>query len=550
MRGRQVFMESLRLHGVTKIFGNPGTTESPMLDSLMDYPDIEYIVHLHEGVAVGAGNFFAQASGQTAVVNMHVAPGLGNAIGAVYGALKNNTPMIVTAGAQDTRMRLRDPLLGYDLAAMAEPVTKWSVQVESADEMGPVLARAFKIANQHPAGPVFVGLPINVMEQETDIAATTAGSLEERPYIAEVHLAKVADLLRRSRKPVFIAGDDVVREGARDALVKLSEKTGAGVHMELVSGRFSFPADHPHFRGRMGPDAAAVHQAVGDCDLVVLIGGPFFEEVWHTDVAPFESNTTVVQLEVSPARLAHNFKVDVGLAGDIRNALERLNEMLVDETDFEERRAALADLKDHENQVSSDRFEALKDRSPMTPSQALFEVGRAIPADALIADESITASGDMVRYFRLGSGREYYGGRGGGIGQGVAGSIGVAVAHPDRQVIATTGDGSAMYSIQALWTAAHHGLKILFIMLSNREYRVLKHNMDQYRRRFAVESNKPYPHMDLANPVLGFTEMAAGMGIPARQVTDPADIAAAVAEGVAAEGPYLIDLVVEGLETR
>ena len=158
MRGRQVLLETLINHGVDRIFGNPGTTESPLLDSLLDYPQIQYIVHLHEGVAVGAASFYGQASGKTAFVNLHVAPGLGNAIGMIYGALKNNTPMVVTAGQQDTRLRLRDPVLGHDLAAMAAPVTKWSVQVERADELGPILQRAFKIANEAPAGPVFVAL--------------------------------------------------------------------------------------------------------------------------------------------------------------------------------------------------------------------------------------------------------------------------------------------------------------------------------------------------------------------------------------------------------
>src|SRR6476659_4065599 len=171
MRGRQVFLETLLAHGVDRIFGNPGTTESPLLDSLLDYPSIEYIVHLHEGVAVGAANFYAQASGKTAFVNLHVAPGLGNAIGMIYGALKNNSPMVVTAGQQDTRLRLRDPVLGHDLAAIAAPVTNWSVQVGTADELGPILQRAFKIANDAPAGPVFVALPINVMEQETSVPA-------------------------------------------------------------------------------------------------------------------------------------------------------------------------------------------------------------------------------------------------------------------------------------------------------------------------------------------------------------------------------------------
>ena len=159
MRGRQVFMQTLINHGVERIFGNPGTTESPLLDSLLDYPQIQYVVHLHEGVATGAANFYAQASGKTAFVNLHVAPGLGNAIGAIYSAWKNNSPMVVTAGQQDTRMRLRDPVLGHDLAAIAAPVVKWSVQVESADELGPILQRAFKIANEAPAGPVFVALP-------------------------------------------------------------------------------------------------------------------------------------------------------------------------------------------------------------------------------------------------------------------------------------------------------------------------------------------------------------------------------------------------------
>ena len=166
MRGIQIFMDSLRAHGIEKIFGNPGTTENPLLDSLMDYPDIDYIVALHEGVAVSAASSYSQSANQPAVVNLHVAPGLGNGIGAIYGALKARSPLVITAGQQDTRMRMRSPLLSHDLAAMARPVTKWSVEPASADEIGPIMQRAFKIAMEAPAGPVFVSLPIDVMEQE------------------------------------------------------------------------------------------------------------------------------------------------------------------------------------------------------------------------------------------------------------------------------------------------------------------------------------------------------------------------------------------------
>src|SRR5919109_5107377 len=207
MRGRQVLMETLVAHGVDRIFGNPGTTESPLLDSLLDYPSIQYIVHLHEGVAIGAANFYAQASGKTAFVNLHVAPGLGNSIGMIYGALKNNSPMVVTAGQQDTRIRLRDPVLGHDLAAMAAPVTKWSVQVESADELGPILQRAFKIANEAPAGPVFVALPIDVMEQETSVPPGKPAQIFAASRPDPAGLSAMAGLIMAAKNPAIVAGD-------------------------------------------------------------------------------------------------------------------------------------------------------------------------------------------------------------------------------------------------------------------------------------------------------------------------------------------------------
>src|SRR5262245_40049283 len=232
MRGRQVLMQTLVNHGVERIFGNPGTTESPLLDSLLDYPQIQYIVHLHEGVAVGAASFYAQASGKTAFVNLHVAPGLGNAIGMIYGALKANSPMVVTAGQQDTRLRLRDPVLGHDLAAIAAPVTKWSVQVETADELGPILQRAFKIANEAPAGPVFVALPINVMEQETSVPAGKPAHVYTQSRPDPAGIAAMAKLLAAAKSPAIVAGDDIARAGAGGTLMKLVDKLGASVWFE------------------------------------------------------------------------------------------------------------------------------------------------------------------------------------------------------------------------------------------------------------------------------------------------------------------------------
>src|SRR6185437_13050956 len=232
MRGRRVLMESFVAHGVRHIFGNPGTTETPLLDSLPAFPQIDYIMALHEGVAVGAASFYAQATGRAAFANVHVAPGLGNAMGSLYGALKASSPLIVTAGQQDTRMRLANPLLGHDLVAMAAPVTKWSVQVERADELAPILRRAFKLATDAPNGPVFVSLPIDVLEQETAIEAIGPDRLWRSAHPDPKGLEEAAGLLLKAKNPAIVAGDDVARSKAEAELVALAESIGASVWFE------------------------------------------------------------------------------------------------------------------------------------------------------------------------------------------------------------------------------------------------------------------------------------------------------------------------------
>jgi benzoylformate decarboxylase len=552
MRGRQVFFETLLNHGVDRIFGNPGTTESPLLDALLDYPQLRYIVHLHEGVATGAANFYAQASGKTAFVNLHVAPGLGNAIGMIYGALKNNSPMVVTAGQQDTRMRLRDPVLGGDLAAIAAPVTKWSVQVQTADELGPILQRAFKIANEAPAGPVFVALPINVMEQETSIPAGKPGDSFTTTRPDPAGIAAMTRLLLASTQPAIVAGDDVARAGAGGTLVKLAEALGASVWFEGLRGRNSFPTDHPAARGTLAFDAPGVAKQLADNDLVLMVGGPFFEEVWYAPGSPFPAGCKVLQIEAAPSRLAYNFALDAGVVADVGAGLAALDVAVstVVGEDFAaaaaKRNAALQALKGTEAAAQKARVEKAWSRTPTSMARAMAEIRAGTPQDAAVADETITANLDLFKTFTFAGPGDYFSGRGGGIGQGLAGAIGVAVARPERPVLCLSGDGSSMYSIQALWTAAHHDLAIVFVILANREYRVLKHNIDAYRARFDVKSNKPYMHMDLGSPTMGFVDMARGMGVAGTYVAKADDIKAAVAAAFKTGKPHLIEIEIEG----
>jgi benzoylformate decarboxylase len=546
MRGRQVLMETLLNHGVDRIFGNPGTTESPLLDSLLDYPQIHYIVHLHEGVAVGAANFYGQASGKTAFVNLHVAPGLGNAVGMIYGALKNNTPMVVTAGQQDTRLRLRDPVLGHDLAAIAAPVTKWSVQVERADELGPILQRAFKIAGEAPAGPVFVALPIDVMEQETGIPAGKPAKIFPKAQPDPAGIAAMAALIAAAKSPAIVAGDDIARAGADKTLVGIAEKIGASVWMEGLRGRNSFPTDHAAYRGTLAFDAAGVAKQLAGSDLVLMVGGPFFEEVWYAAGSPFAAGTRVLQIEAAPARLAYNFTLDAGVVADVGAALGALAAALPKAGDAAKRNDALKARKEAEDAAQKARVEKAWARSPTSMARCMAEIRAGAPADVVVVDETITANLDLFKTFTFAGPTDYYSGRGGGIGQGVAGALGVAVAQTRRPILCLSGDGSSMYSIQALWTAAHHELPIVFVILANREYRVLKHNIDAYRARFDVKSNKPYMHMDLTGPVMGFVDLAKGMGVAGTHVDKADDIKPAVAAAFASGKPHLIEIEIEG----
>ncbi|MDA1098142.1 MAG: thiamine pyrophosphate-binding protein [Proteobacteria bacterium] len=551
MRGRQVFMDSLVAHGVDRIFGNPGTTESPLLDSLQSYPAIEYVVALHEGIAVGAASFYAQASGKTAVVNLHVAPGLGNGIGMIYGALKANSPLVITAGQQDTRLRLREPVLGHDLVAMAAPVTKWSVQVERADEMAAIMQRAFKIANEAPAGPVFVALPINVMEQETDLpaAASTRIFTSSRPDPAGVDT--VVELLLAAQNPAIVVSDDVARSGAHGELIALAEAMGAGVWFEALRHHAAFPNRHPNARAILPVDAAATARSLDGADLVMLIGGPFFEEVWFSPGAPFPNGAAVVQIEGSPARLAYNYPLSAGLVGHLPSTLGALRDGVtagpaVYQSAAKARNGALANLSAEAAAAYQARSQRAWDRAPMSVPRAMAEISAGTPDNAVVVEEAITAGLDLARAFNFAAPGDYYSGRGGGIGQGLAGAIGAKVAHPDRPLLAISGDGSAMYSIQALWSAAHHKLDIVFVILVNREYRILKHNLDTYRQRFDANSNQDYPQMDLGAPALDFVTIARGMGVPGCTISQPDELAGAIASAFAAAGPSLIAVEIEG----
>jgi benzoylformate decarboxylase len=551
-RGIDLLLQYLIARQVPFLTGNPGSTESPLLDRLRAYPQIDYILALHETVAVGIAEAYALASGRVGVVNLHAAPGLGNALGMLYNALVGCSPLLVTAGQQDTRMRLRHPLLAHDLVAMAAPVTRWSVEAHSADELPLLLHRAFQVALGPPAGPVFVALPINVLEQETDQRLIDLPRHFNRTAPDPEAVEEAVSRLLAARQPAVVFGDEVVRSGAQEELLALVESLGAPAWGTLLSLGIAFPMTHPQYRGELPDNHRSIRECLGEADLILLVGGDFFREVFYSPDPPWPEGAALIQLEAAPSQLSQNSAVQLGIASDLRLALGQVQQALTSRADkgFREasasRRARLEQLHAREVEERSRQLRQVDDRQPMHPARFVAGLREVLPKGTIVVSEALSVELEVMGLLDLHAPGDFFGSRGGGIGQGLPGGVGVKLAFPDRPVAVLSGDGSALYTLQTLWTAAHHRLPILFIILNNRSYRILKQNMDRFRQFFGVAHHDGYPFMDLTDPHIDFVSLAAGFGVPGQKIERPDQIGPALEAAVAAQGPYLLDAILEG----
>jgi benzoylformate decarboxylase len=549
--GKAILLETLAAEGVTHVFGNPGTTELPLMDGLADYPDIRYILCLHEAVAVSMADAFAHASGEVGVVNLHVGPGLGNGLGSVYNAYKGNTPLLVTAGQQDARMLLREPLLSHDLVAMAAPLTKWSVEPRSADELPLLLHRAFKTAREAPSGPVFVSLPMDVMDARTAARPMAPSRLYTRNPPDPEGLEAAVSMLLGADRPAIVCGDEVARAGAGVALATVAERIGAPVHTEVLPARANFPTTHPHYRDRMAQDHRAMRERLAGSDLVLLVGGKFFEEIWFEEGSPFPDGAAVVHLERSGMQLARHHRVDCGLQADVRLALEAVATVLETRADDTFRTAAAARAAELQRQDAERRSRQAARAArgggnrPMSAARLMDELAGCLPEGVSVAGEAITGGLDLIRSLAFEEPSDFLDSRGGGIGQGLPSGIGVKLALPERPVLCVSGDGSAMYTIQGLWTAAHHDIPVVFLILNNGSYRILRANLDRYRERAGIDPERGYAHLDLDEPPIDFLAVARGLGVEGRRVEAPEDVEPALRAAFDSGRPYLLDVAID-----
>ncbi|HEY1522637.1 MAG TPA: benzoylformate decarboxylase [Solirubrobacteraceae bacterium] len=518
---REATYELFRAHGMTTVFGNPGSTELPML---ADFPeDFTYVLGLQELVVVGMADGFAQAIGRPTHVNLHTAPGVGNAVGGIFNAQANKSPLVITAGQQvrpqitfEANLTNREAIIG------PQPYVKWAHEPPRAQDVPAALARAIHHATLPPAGPAFVSIPMDDWDVEADEDRAVQARrrvVNGRAVPDPAALAQLASLLEHAERPALVAGPGIDASGGWDAAVALAESQRLAVWATPATGggRLGFPENHPQFQGLLPPAIAAISETLKGHDVVLVVGSsvfPYYPYIAGPLLAP---DTTLVAITGDPGEAARAPMGDA-IVGDVGLALQELVQ-LVGQSD----RPAPAVRPGPADPEPSD---------PMSGSEAMAALAEAWPADGIAVVESPSSTLALRNRLRISSPGSYYMCASGGLGFGISAAVGVQLAQPSRPVVCVLGEGSAQYGITALWSAVAYRAPVTFLVMRNDEYMILKW--------FAgMEGVSGAPGLDL--PSLDTAAVARGYGVPTRDVASRDELVEALREALAAQdGPRLV----------
>jgi thiamine pyrophosphate-dependent acetolactate synthase large subunit-like protein len=552
MTGRHAILEQFLADGMRFMFGNPGTVEQGFLDALGDHPELRYVLTLQESVAVLAADGHARATRRPTLVQLHSTPGVGNAIGALYQAKRGHSPLVVIGGDAGVRYQAMDAQMAGDLVAMTAPVTKWSTVVTEPASLLRVLRRAIKIAGTPPMGPVYVCLPMDVLDQPCaeEVVPTSFPSTRVAPEASRVR--EMARMLAGAQRPMLYVGDGIAYSDAHEELTAVAELLGAEV-WEADAGEVNFSYAHPLYQGMTGHMFGAHSLPITTRGDVNLICGTYMLPEVFPELGPiFAPGARTIHIDLNAYEIAKNHPVDVGMASDPKLTLALLAEALRAEMTPGQKAAAAARLEERRAAKEAKRAQELeadraaREQVPLAMSRFMEELARQLPPEAILFDEALTNSPPISRYRPPARAGEYFLTRGGSLGVGIPGALGVKLANPKRPVIGFTGDGGSMYTIQALWTAARHNIDAKLVVCNNGSYRLLQLNIDAYWQERAMAKHDFPLCFDLSHPPLRFDEMARSMGVQAARVEKPWEIEPAIRQALAHPGPFLIDLVLDG----
>ena len=545
-RGAELLLQVFESEGVEFIFGNPGTTELPLMDALSDCKSIHYVLALQESSAVAMADGYAQASGKPGVLNLHTAGGLGHGMGNLLNASVSQTPLIVTAGQQDARHSLTDPLLYGDLISLARPAVKWAHEVASPEQIPVLVRRAFHDCTAAPRGPVFLSLPMNVMEQATTASAGHRSQIDSHSIAGA--LDQLAERLVRiaEGKLALIAGDEIHASGASDAVVSLAELLGTPVYGSSWPSRIPFPTAHPLWRGNLPTRATDIAGRLNDFSAILALGGKSLITILYSDAEALPESCQLFQISADVRDLGRTYPTDLSMVGDIRNSLlallplvqteltnkgENRSKLLVDATATRE--ADMAALYARADQLAS--------QPQISPMVAARECLRVIPSDVPIVDEAIATASHLRSLLYSSSATQYSFLRGGALGWGMPAAVGTSLGIGRGRVVSFVGDGAALYSPQALWTAANERLPVTFVVMNNQEYNVLK-NFLRAQPDYSVAKHGRMLAMDLTDPPVDYQALARSFGVKAAVITLAREIAPALEEALHSGEPRLLEI--------
>ncbi|MBI2872035.1 MAG: thiamine pyrophosphate-binding protein [Chloroflexi bacterium] len=551
MKGKDALVTMLQAEGVRYVFGNPGTTELPLLDAIQDSPQLRYITGLQEATPLFMADGYARSTGRPAFVNVHVTAGLGNTVGALYNVFKGGTPLVLTAGQSSTRQLLREPVLGSNMVNVVREHTKWAAEVIHPEDISVAVRRAFKVAKTPPTGPVFLSLPWDVLDQEADfldLKASSEGYFRVRPDVAAVERA--AHLLAGAHNPVMLVSDRVAQSGASAAAVRVAEQLGTRVYATQFA-EVNFPTAHPQFMGMLnlswpGP---GVRDTLAQADVILAVGTNVVGQFTDTPEPLVGPQARIVHLDSSAWEIEKTYPVEAALWCDPLAGLLELSVALEGEMSATQREAArtraatIGEESRRRREAFQKRLRARWGHVPISPERMMWELRGALPPQAIIADESITCRGTLMQSVDFAKEGDMFAIRGGGLGWAMPGALGIQLAQPDRSVVAVVGDGAAMYTIQALWTAARYHIPVTYVMCNNRSYKVLKEGTARYLA--GTDRVSEYVGMNFHELPLDFVKLGEAFGIQGVRVEDPEALGPALRDSMGSGEPRMVDVVID-----
>jgi benzoylformate decarboxylase len=515
---REVTYDVLRKLGMTTIFGNPGSTELPFLRDMPS--DFNYVLALHERCAAGMALGYAMANRNAAFVNLHSIASAGNGLSALIDALYSHAPLVVTTGQQDRRQILAEPFLVSRAGEVVKPYVKWAHEPLRPEDVPAAIARGYYLAMQPPQGPVFLSIPMDDWNHACPPLEVRKVSQTVLPDI--VALGDVVQALEASQKPAIVVGAQIEEDAAWTEVVALAEHLNADVYEEPIPSRWTFPRTHRLFRGDLLPAQQPLADQLADYDTVLVLGAPVFLYYAYVPGATINARTRLFQITNSPLDAACAL-AGTSIVGNLASAAKYIR----------------SNLKAKKHAVSMQRKEAPRPKAeyPMTPAYLFSVLDRVMPRNTIIAEECPSSKGDLDRNITLDQPGSFYSVRTGILGFGMPAAVGLQLARPDRRVVCPVGDGSAHYSIQALWTAVQQNTPIVFIVLRNGDYSALRGFSD------FTNVGPNIPGVEL--PGIDMVKIAQGYGMTAREVDRPEDLEPALSEAFASKRPYLLNVLVQ-----